>query len=89
MGLYDGNEWRKYRVVPRAHPLSPFVFAFLLGLEAKGLLDFQERHGITSVVQWSLHPVIFGVDTCFETSYEHQITHLIGAQPALELYDVF
>ena len=27
-GLYDGNEWRKYRVIPRAHPLRPCVFAY-------------------------------------------------------------
>ena len=22
-GPHDGNEWKKYRVVPRAHPLRP------------------------------------------------------------------
>ena len=31
-------------------------------LQAKGLLAFQGRHGIASVVRWSLCPVIFGVD---------------------------
>ena len=61
-GPYDGNEWKKYRVAPRAHPLRPCVFAYLIGPEAKGFLDFQGRRGITSVVRWTLRPVIFGVD---------------------------
>ena len=34
-----------------------------LGLEAKGLSDFQGRRGITSVVRWHLRLVIFGVDS--------------------------
>ena len=34
----------------------------LIGLEAKGLLEFQGRRGIISVVRWNLRPVIFGVD---------------------------
>ena len=61
-GPYDGNAWRKYRVVPRAHPLHPLVYAFFKGLETKGLLDFQGRCGITSVLRWNLRPVISGVD---------------------------
>ena len=36
----------------------------LIGLEGKGLVDFQGRRGITSVVRWSLRPVILGVDYC-------------------------
>ena len=42
---------------------APRVSLFLLvliGLEAKGLLDLQGRRGITSVVRWSLRPVICG-----------------------------
>ena len=54
---------RKYRVIPPAHPLRPFVFVYFnIGLEAKGLLDFEGRRGITSVVRWNLRPVIFGVE---------------------------
>ena len=34
----------------------------IIGLEAKGLLDFQGRRGIASVVRWNLRPVIFGAD---------------------------
>ena len=44
-------------------PLAPPCFLLvLIGLETKGLLDFQGRRGIASVVQWNLCPVIFGVD---------------------------
>ena len=32
-----------------------------IGLETKGVLDFEGRHGIASVVRWNLRPVIFGV----------------------------
>ena len=42
----------------------PFFMLLLVGLEAKGLLAFQGRRGIASVVQWNLRPVIFGVDIC-------------------------
>ena len=45
----DGNEWRKYRVVPRTRPLRPC-----------GLLDFQGRHGITPVVRWTLGEQLTG-----------------------------
>ena len=44
---------------------APCVRVFLLiflGLEAKGLLDFQGQRGITSIVRWHPCPVIFGVD---------------------------
>ena len=41
---------------------SPFFVLFLVGLEAKGLLAFQGRRRITSVVRWNLRPVIFGVE---------------------------
>ena len=36
----------------------PVALHLLIGLEAKGLLDFQGRRGITSVVRWNLRPVI-------------------------------
>ena len=64
-GPYDGNDWRKYRVVPRSRtPCVPVFLLMLMGLEAKDLLDFQGRRGITSVVRWNLRPVIFGVEVC-------------------------
>ena len=39
-----------------------FMLKYFIGLEAEGLLDFQGRRGIASVVRWNLRPVIFGVD---------------------------
>ena len=59
----NGNDWRKFRVVPRLHPLRPLVLYFVYkGVEAEGLLDYQGRAGIISIVRWNLRPVIFGVD---------------------------
>ena len=43
-------------------PRVPLFVLVLVGLEAKGLLDFQGRRGITSIVRWNLRPVIFGVE---------------------------
>ena len=42
--------------------LSKFLVLFVLriGLETRGLLDFQGRRWISSVVRWHLRPVIFG-----------------------------
>ena len=31
-----------------------------VGVETEGLLDYQGRAGIISIVQWNLRPVIFG-----------------------------
>ena len=39
-----------------------FCLFSLIGLEAQGLLDFQGRRGIASVVRWNLRPVILGVE---------------------------
>ena len=44
-----------YHVVPHAHCSRPLS---LIGLEAKGLLGFQGRCGIGSVVPWNLRRVI-------------------------------
>ena len=32
--------------------------------ETKNVLDYQGRAGSTSIVQWTLRPVIFGVENC-------------------------
>ena len=50
------------RVIPRAQPFRPLIVLVLIGLETKGLLDFQGRRGLTSAVRWNLRPVIFDVD---------------------------
>ena len=45
-------------------PLASTCFILsLLSLETEGLLAFQGSAGITSIVRWNLHPVIFGVET--------------------------
>ena len=44
-------------------PRVPFFMLIFVGPEAKGLLAFQGRHGIASVVRWNLRPVIFGVES--------------------------
>ena len=43
-------------------PRVPFFMLVLIGLEAKGLLAFQGRRGIASVVRWNLRPVTFVVE---------------------------
>ena len=44
-------------------PCAPVFLFILIGLKAKGLLDFQVRRGIASIVRCNLRPVIFGVDS--------------------------
>ena len=61
----NGNEWGKFRVVPRSHLcFSCFVFCFLR-VEREELFDYQGRAGIISIVRWILRPVIFGVGFVF------------------------
>ena len=47
-------------------PLIKFILC-LIGVETEGFLDYQGRAGITSIVQWSLRPVIFGVELLFRS----------------------
>ena len=42
---------------------GPFGPCFLIGLEAEGVLDYQGRAGIISIVRWNLRPVIFDVNS--------------------------
>ena len=60
--LDNGNEWRKFRAVPRLYALRSLVCTLFNKVEAEGLLDYQGRAGIISVVRWNLRPVIFGVE---------------------------
>ena len=52
--------------VPRRTSLVPLAFPCcvlcLVGVETEGLLDYQGRAGIISIVRWKLRLVIFGVD---------------------------
>ena len=39
-----------------------FCASLLLRMETEGVLDYEGRPGIMSIVRWNLRPVIFGVD---------------------------
>ena len=54
----NGRSTASYLVQTPRVPVFVFI---LIGLEANGLLAFQGRRGIISVVRWNLRPVIFGV----------------------------
>ena len=42
----NGNDWRKFRAVPRSYPLRSLLLYFvLIGVETEGLLDYQGRAG--------------------------------------------
>ena len=42
----NGNDWRKFRAVPRSYPLcSPCFVLRWIGLETKNVLDYQGRAG--------------------------------------------
>ena len=61
--------------VPRRTSLVPLAFPCfvlcLIGVETEGLLDYQGRAGIISIVRWNLRPVILGVDYhVFSSLYE-------------------
>ena len=43
-------------------PCFPCFMLCLLRVETEGLLDYQGRAGIMSIVRWNLRPVIFGVE---------------------------
>ena len=51
---HDGNEWKKYRAVPRAHPSRTLLYAYLTRSGSKGLLAFQGWCGIASAVRSNL-----------------------------------
>ena len=48
-GPYDGNEWKRHRVVSSVHLCISLFMLILKGLGAKWFLDFEGRHGITSL----------------------------------------
>ena len=64
----NGSEWRKFRIVPRSHPLRPLVLYLVenfKGVEAEELLDYQGRAGIISIVRWNFRPVLCSVEKCW------------------------
>ena len=61
---------RRTSLAPLASPC--FVLS-LVSLETEGPFVFHGRAGITSIVQWNLRPVIFGVEGCL-----HQCTPVLA-----------
>ena len=59
-------------------PRVPLFMLILIGLEAKGLLAFQARRGMISVVRWNLRLVIFGVELRFWSQHRIPNLHLWG-----------
>ena len=47
-----------------------FSTLFNRGVETEGLLDYEGRAGIISIVRRNLRPVIFGVDPCCQPTKE-------------------
>ena len=59
----DGNEWRKRRVVPRAHPSRPAFYAYFHRSRSKGAFRLPRGwRGITSAVRCNFRLVIFGAE---------------------------
>ena len=56
MEMFGGSDASYLALTPRI-PLFVLIF---IGLETKNVLDYQGRAGSTSIVQWTLRPVIFG-----------------------------
>ena len=50
-------------------PCVPLFVHCLIRVEAEGLLDFQGRAGIVSIVRWNLRPVIFGVEISIQNDW--------------------
>ena len=50
--------WGSTRYLAR----TPCFVLCLIGVETEGLLDYQRRAGIMSIVRWNLRPFIFGVE---------------------------
>ena len=74
---------RRTSHVPLAFPC--FVHC-LLGVETEGLLDYQGRAGIISIVRWNLRPVIFGVEQYKRSSGKektHKQKQICGIVPGL------
>ena len=87
----NGNAWRKYRVVPRAYPSHPLICPYFHRVGNKDVLDYQGRAGSTSIVQWTLRPVIFGVDKFQEQVSAEGVLHFGNPNsrlnPGLQIFE--
>ena len=73
--------------VPRRTSLAPLAspcfLLCLIGVETEGLLDYQGRAGIISIVRWNLRPVIFGVDIIICLPFPSRLLFRIDMHPRL------
>ena len=76
--------------VPRRTSLAPLASPCfehcLLRVETEGVLDYQGRAGIISIVRWILRPVIFGVELkkCSPTSFcRRALSGLVAGDSAI------
>ena len=58
----NGNEWRSSAAHLARTPRFPLFVLCLVRVETEGLLDYQGKAGIMSIVQWNVRPVIVGVE---------------------------
>ena len=65
-------------------PCVPLFVHCLIRVEAEGLLDYQGRAGIISVVRWNLRPVIFGVEIQKWTKNTTVIVNHYGGSKTLQ-----
>ena len=73
-------------LVPLAFPR--FVLC-LLKVEREGLLDYQGRAGIISIVRWNLRPVIFGVESSRMLFSSRFLSQLSGKAEAHKHKQIF
>ena len=59
-------------------PRIPLFVLIFIGLETKNVLDYQGRAGSTSIVQWTLRPVIFGVDKFWRAGKVRPVNPVVG-----------
>ena len=64
-------------------PRIPLFVLIFIGLETKNVLDYQGRAGSTSIAQWTLCPVIFGVE--IRVSLEVPMVHFLRQKYSQEL----
>ena len=57
-------------------PLSSILFK---RVETEGLLDYQVKAGIFSIVWWNLRPVLFGVEKSLSPYHKFQILNQISS----------
>ena len=58
----NGNDWRKFRIIPRSHPCVPLFCTFFNRGGDRRAFRLPGGRGIISIVRWNLRLVIFGAE---------------------------